>query len=149
MEDTSNQIQLSAWSVKDLDIPKINYDMNAIKRKNTHLQDIEFPKVKSDKVTVLISTNHADLLVHREYRTGKDGEPVAVKTALGWLIVGGTKLNKLNTNCNVINSNDVDVRNENMKRFWSIDSYGINPKLQLLTPGENRALTILENTTTF
>ena len=63
-EDTSNQIQLSTWSVKDLDIPKINYDINAIKLKHPHLQDIEFPKVKSDKVTVLIGTNHADLLVH-------------------------------------------------------------------------------------
>ena len=60
-EDSSNQIQLSAWSVKDLDIPEINYDMNAIKRKYHHLQDIEFPKVKSDKVTVLIGINHADL----------------------------------------------------------------------------------------
>ena len=72
--------------------------MNAIKRKYFHLQHIEFLKVKSDRVTVLIGTNHTDLLVHREYRTGKDGEPVAVKTALGWLIVGGTKFNRLNMN---------------------------------------------------
>ena len=134
MEDTSNQIQLSTWSLKDLDIPTINYDID--------IQDIEFPKVKSGKVTVLIGTNQSDLLVHRDYRTGKDDEPVAVKTALGWLIVGGTKFNKLNMNCNVINSNDIDVLNENIKRFWSIDSYGIIPKLQLLTPDENRALTI-------
>ena len=61
----------------------------------------------------------------------------------------GTKLNELNMNCSVINSNDIDVLNENIKRFWSIDSYGIIPKLQLLTPGKNRALTILENTTAF
>ena len=52
-------------------------------------------------------------------------------------------------NCNTINSNDIDVLNENIKRFWSIDSYGINPKSQLLTHDKNRALTILENTTTF
>ena len=82
-EDTSNQIQLSARSVKDLNIPAINYDKNAIKRKYLHLQDIEFPKVRSDKVTVLTGTNHANLLVHLEYRTSKDDEPVAVKTALG------------------------------------------------------------------
>ena len=35
--------------------------MNAIKRNYRHLQDIEFPKVKPDKVTVLIGINHADL----------------------------------------------------------------------------------------
>ena len=65
------------------------------------------------------------------------------------MIVGGTKVNKLNINCNVININDIDVLNKNIKRFWSIDSYGINPKSQLLTHDENRAVTILENTTTF
>ena len=123
--------------------------MNTTKWQYPPLQDIEFPKVKLDKVTVLIGTNHADLFVHQEYRTGKDSEPVAIETALSWLIVGGTKLNKLNMNCSVINSNDIDVLNENIRRFWSIDSYGIIPKLQLLTPGENRALTILENTTAF
>ena len=123
--------------------------MKEIKWKYSHLQDKEYPKVKTDKVTVLLGTNHADLLVHLQYRTGKDGERVSLKIALGWLIVGGTKLNKLNMNCNVIKSNDIDVLNENTKRFWSIDSYGIIPKSQLLTPGENRALTILENTTAF
>ena len=70
--------RLRKWSVKDLDIPTLNYDMNAIKRKYPRLQDIKFPKLKSDKVTVLIGTNHVDLLFHGEYRTGKDGEPVAV-----------------------------------------------------------------------
>ena len=85
----------------------------------------------------------ADLLVHREYRTGKDGEPVADKIALGCLIGGGTKFAKLDMNHNVISSNDIDVLNKNIKRFWSIDSYEIIHKSQLLTLNENRALTIL------
>ena len=36
--------------------------MDAIKGKCPHLQDIEFPKVKLEKVKVLIGTNHADFL---------------------------------------------------------------------------------------
>ena len=64
------------------------------------------------------------------------------------MIVGGIKLNELNTSGNVINSNGIDVLKENVKKFWLIDSYGINPKSQLLTSDEKRALTILENTTT-
>ena len=48
-EDTSNRIQLSAWSVKDLDIPTINYDINAIKRKYPPLQDIELCEVNPPK----------------------------------------------------------------------------------------------------
>ena len=72
MEDISNQIQLIAWSAKDLDIPTRHYDMNTTKWQYPPLQDIEFPIVKSEKVTVLIGTNHADLLVRQEYQTGKD-----------------------------------------------------------------------------
>ena len=119
--------------------------MNAIKGKCSHLQDINFTKVKPGKVTVLIGAKHTYLLVHREYCAGKDGEPVVVKTALEWLIVGGTKYNKLNMNCSVTNSNDIDVLNENITKFWSIDPYGIIPKSQLFIPDENRAFTILEN----
>ena len=50
-------------------------------------------------------------------------------------------------NCSFVNSNDKYVLNENIKKFWSIDSNRIIPKSQLLTPNKNRALTILENTT--
>ena len=46
--------------------------MNTTKWQYPPLKDIEFPIVKSGKVTVLIGTNHADLLVHQEYQTGKD-----------------------------------------------------------------------------
>ena len=74
------------------------------------------------KVTVLIDTNQADLLVHLQYLTGKDGELVTVKTALGCLIVGGTKFNMLSMNCNVIKSNNIDVLKKNIKKFWLIDS---------------------------
>ena len=102
------------------------HDMNAIKRKCPYLQDIELPKVKTDKVTVLFGTNHADVLVHQEYHRGKDG-----RTVLGELIVGGNKSNILNMDFNVIDSNKTDVLNENINKFWSIDSYGTIPKLQL------------------
>ena len=39
-ENTRNQIQLSAWSAKDIDISTISYDINAIKWKYPHLRDI-------------------------------------------------------------------------------------------------------------
>ena len=65
------------------------------------------------------------------------------------MIVGSTEFNKLNTNYNFINSNDIDVLNESIKKFWPIDSSRIIRKSQLLSPKENRTLTILENTTAF
>ena len=52
-------------------------------------------------------------------------------------------------NCTVINNNDIDFLNKNIKKFWSNFSCGIISRSQLLTPGENRALTIVVNTTVF
>ena len=36
--------------------------MIATKEKDPHLQQKEFPKVKSDKMTVLIGTNYAEII---------------------------------------------------------------------------------------
>ena len=37
-----------------------------------------FPRRKYLDVTILTGTDHADLWLHREFRVGKDGEPMAV-----------------------------------------------------------------------
>ena len=55
----------------------------------THLKDIDFP-VKDSDVTLLIGTDHADLLLHKDIRQGQYGEPTAVKTTLGWVLMGGS-----------------------------------------------------------
>ena len=46
---SNNTVQLKPWSIKDLDIPPINYDMNKIKSSYQHLKNIDFPKVKNEK----------------------------------------------------------------------------------------------------
>ena len=122
--------------------------MNKIKLDYPHLQGIEFPKVKHKEVTVLIGSNHADLLIHRESRSGKEGDPIAVKTTLGWTLLGGIKDNQ-SLNCNIISSNEIDDLNENVKKFWTIDSYGTIPKSQILTPDEIKANEILESNSSF
>ena len=80
MKDSS---KLSAWLVNILDIPFNRYDTSEIKQKYPHLNGIEFPRLKDLDVKILIGTDHADFLLHREFHVGKDGEPMAVKTKLG------------------------------------------------------------------
>ena len=45
--------------------------------------------MKDSDVTLLIGTDHADLLLHKDIRQGQNGEPTAVKTTLGWVLMGG------------------------------------------------------------
>ena len=147
--------KIKAWVVDDLNIPKVQYNINEIKRKYTHLTKVNFPEFKEKDVQLLIGTNYIDLLLHQDYIKGKEGEPIAIKTALGWTLVGGNnnitcnslKIYNNNIHCNLnINTNDL---NRNIEKFWEIESYGTLPKSALLTPNEQKALKTQEKVTEF
>ena len=57
--------------VESLNLPKVQYDVNEMKSKFSHLADITFPGFKEDEVTLLIDTNYMDLLFHRDYIKGR------------------------------------------------------------------------------
>ena len=146
MKDPS---KLSAWLVKNLDIPFKRYDTSEIKQKYPHLNRIEFPQLKAVDVTILIGTDHAKLLLHREFRVRRDAEPMAVKTKLGWVLMGGSKHNIRKGSCNFLCNNSVSTIDQNVQNFWKLDLYGTLPKLlsELLPPNEKRSLNTLEETT--
>ena len=110
------------------------------------------PKLKWDRVSSiegfrcnkLISTEYA------EFRVGRDGEPMAVKTKLGWMLMGGSKCNKWEDSCNFLCNNSSSTIVQNVQNFCTLDIYGTLPKLssELLPPCEKRSLNILEETTT-
>lgn len=127
-----------------LNIPHNKID-NVVKNNYKHLHDISFPTLYQSDVTVLIGADHPELHLHQEFKTGNPGDPVAVKTKLGWMLMGG-KRKENNINCNHLSKNSIS---ENLERFWEIDTYGTLPKLNknILPPDQKRALEILENTT--
>ena len=62
--------------------------------------------MKDLDVTILIGTDHADLLLHRELRVGRDGEPMAVKTKLDCVLMGESKYKGL---CNFLCNNSIST----------------------------------------
>ena len=52
--------------------------------------NISLPKLNLSVVTVLIGSEHPELLLHQEFKIGKPEDPVAVKTKLGWILWEGT-----------------------------------------------------------
>ena len=89
------------------------------------------------------STDHAELLLHRDFCWGQNGEPIAVKTALGWVLMGGKKSVGEKGLCNFI-SNSLTNIDEKIQNFWKLNSYGTLPKIppKLLPPKEKRSLEI-------
>ena len=53
-----------------------------------HLKDLKIPDVDDNQVTMLIGANVPEAQVHEEFRRGRSGEPYAVRTVLGWAVLG-------------------------------------------------------------
>ena len=150
VDDLDKSFDIKNWVVESLNLTKVQYNVNKMKSKLSHLTDITFPEFKGDEVTLLISTNYMDLYEeHRDY-IGIIGEPIAIKTVLGWILAGSDiieNFKNINVYCNfTTNFNDL---NKNICKFWEIESYETLSKSALLPPYDRKALEILENTTKF
>ena len=66
--------------------------------------------------------DHADLLLHREFRVGRDGESMAVKMKLVWVLMGGRKRNKREGSCNFLCRNYSSAIVQNVQNFWKLDT---------------------------
>ena len=84
------------------------------------------------------------LLIHEGYKSGKENEPYAVRTKLGWVLTGlkSSKVEKsiMNNVCLVHSIDEI-----NLEQFWNIKNYRILSKndLKMLTRDETRAMNIL------
>ena len=56
----------------------------------THLDGLEFEPIGKDDITILIGANNPDALLVEEVRRGRDNEPLAVRTILGWSLFGSS-----------------------------------------------------------
>ena len=101
-----------------------------LKRKYTHLQDVYFTDVaKGDhlKIQMLLGSQHLADLQTGDIRKGKPGEPVAVRTMIGWTLMGPTKPNPtpgIKESVNLVIDTSHSVREE-VTKLWDLDTLGI------------------------
>ena len=118
-------------------IRTVKYNANEIKNRYQHLRDIPFYDINDNNVGLLIGTNYADLLIHRDFRVRDPGDPTAVKTVLGWVLVRGRKLiTKNSISCNSLLNTTLYSLNQIVKQIWQIDSYGTVPESHLISPNQ-------------
>ena len=120
--------------------------MNVFKLKKDfdHLRDLALHPLNLGVVSLLVGTDFPHLLLHRDFKSGESHQPFAVKTSLGWVLMGRKGQSK-NLNSNFINTSF------DLEQFWNLENYGILPKTHpnLLTKDGKRAVNILENTCKF
>ena len=112
-----------------------------------YLRDIEFSSLKGGSVTLLIGANVPEMFIMKECRKGLLGQPIAVKTPLGWSLLGPSLSFSSSANCQV---NFVDSKVEKqIKSLWETDFQPETKMYEMQTSREDRiTLALLRNSVT-
>ena len=114
----------------------------------SHLQDIEFPRLINKKVTILIGSDVPEAHWVIEQRLGRRKQPYAVRTLLGWTLVGPTGTARDNkVHVNLVNS-DQEVLSEQLHRMYNAEfnesPYSVSETMSI---EDRRALSMMEHST--
>ncbi|XP_042887785.1 uncharacterized protein LOC122263440 [Penaeus japonicus] len=90
-----------------------------------HLESLELPNVNAEVVSIVIGQDYPHLLKPQEVRSGKDNEPYAIRTVLGWAIngpVGDDPHSKevFNNLIHTIPTSESSLSIQ-VEKFWAID----------------------------
>lgn len=118
-------------TVKDLQLPLQSLDVNQLQTEYQYLQNIPLQSYQNARPRLLIGVKHANATLVRQSHEGEYGQPIAIKTNLGWAVYGGATegqiVNMLHHTYHVCpcdhESNNTLQRS--MKRYFATDSLGI------------------------
>ena len=78
----------NVWSVKDISITSEHIPKQADLHLYSDLSGIQIPNLDAGKVELLIGSDTPEAFWIQEERRGQKGEPYAMRTTLGWAIIG-------------------------------------------------------------
>ena len=127
-------------------VVEVKINKNTIKKEWRHLQNLPIEVDNSKEISILIGPDFPHLHLTRSVRIGKETEPIAILTPLGWVLMGG-KGNGDCVNTNLL-LNETDNLSRRVEQFWVMESYGTvsNDSVSLKSLREQRTLKHLENT---
>ncbi|XP_062704646.1 uncharacterized protein LOC134286949 [Aedes albopictus] len=137
-------------TVESLGLPKQTLDYKNLSRQYPYLDGLPVESYAEVYPQMLIGLDNIKLTVPLSRREGRNGEPVATKTRLGWTICGG-HANQSGPNhihvhgCHRKTSQDL---HELVKDYFNMETVGINSVVVLPeAPEDQRARKILKDTT--
>ena len=91
IDEQPQRLQMKGvWSGKELNIPLRHQGITRDKAKWPHLQDVPFPEVARQKVSLIIGTNVPEVFIPLEVRCGNPSDPIAIRSCLGFAVLGRT-----------------------------------------------------------
>ena len=109
-----------------------------------HLRDVEFAH-KAGPIDLILGVQYSHLHAEEEIRQGRQFEPVAKRTKLGWLVIGSDSSQKTTNICSVSL-----VQPVNLEKFYEFETLGIQaPECRcpefVMSPEDRRAIELMEN----
>lgn len=144
------------FTVKELKLPSQSLSFEELSKKHEHLQGIPVESYSNIQPQILIGMNNARVVHPMESREGKDNEPIAAKTRLGWMVFGtsstggetiATTIPHSFHVCHHYAEADVDL-NSAVKNHFALESLGIaNSQKLLLSTEDERAMKMMRSVT--
>ena len=129
--------------------------INASRVKNmSHLRNLHLSNVEASDVKILIGANVPRVHLQLDVRQGGEEEPVAIKTALGWCVMGVTSERSQSSVSACVNlltcNSDEDDLSRQVERFWQTESFGVSVNLdQSRSVEDQRTLKLMDSKTRF
>ncbi|XP_055623758.1 uncharacterized protein LOC129767161 [Toxorhynchites rutilus septentrionalis] len=135
-------------TVKELTLPEQSLSYEDLAQRYCYL--LGLPVVSYEKAVprLLIGVNNVNLTIPLQVKEGQKGEPIAVKTRLGWSIFGGSSKESTHTlnfhTCEC--ASDQKLYNA-VRDYFTMEDAGVKPAPVPESEEEKRAKKIMEQTT--
>lgn len=147
-------------TVSELQLPYQSLDVEQLQDEHRYLKSVPVISYQNVRPRILIGVQHANTMLVRKSREGKAGQPIAIKTNLGWTIYGGAPNGQTMSMIHYVyhvrkcDHDDVDKNDDNLdralKEYFSIESLGIMSSTeQIRSKDDEQALHLLRDLTYF
>ncbi|XP_071483331.1 uncharacterized protein [Diadema antillarum] len=116
----------NVWTVDSLPVADECFPNSADVKEWSHLNDIALPSMDQGDVELLVGADTPEAFWNLEQRVGNPKEPYAVRTPLGWTLMGpvsGKRQSTTSFHANFTRLED-DSLEQQLKQFWRVDFGG-------------------------
>jgi hypothetical protein len=142
-------ITLKGSTMKLVASPHPITDWSKEKRNWPHLHDLPVGVV-GGKVDLLVGSDHYNLLVSHETREGRDDEPIACRTRLGWIVRGVIERGQQTLSiraCTVLGQIALDNLTAEVRRFCDTEAFGTEFTAGCVSINDRKALSMAKEKT--
>lgn len=148
---SQRMFQLSEiYTVENLKLPEQSINLDKLAKQYKHLQRLPVKSFERANPGLLIGLSNSHLLTTSKVHEGKEQEPIAVKTRIGWVVCGslrGAESQLQHRQMHICAETiDLDLHNY-VEEFFSVESLGVAVAPNLEGLEDQRARRILQETT--